>query len=294
MSIPDHKYMTTSELAELLRIKERKVYELAAAGDVPCSRAMGKLLFPRDQVEVWLAASSSGPIHSTTPERPAVMLGSHDPLLEWAMRESRCGLAGYFDSSLDGLVRFSENAGVAAGAHILTSDGQGWNTEAVASRFSGQPVVLVEWAKRQRGLIIAPSLQPHLKSLSNLKGKRMVARQAEAGSQILLSHLLNEAGIALTDIKWSEPARSEADAALLVQDGSADAAFGLACIARQLRLDFIPVAEERYDLLVDRRSWFEPPMQTLVKYCSTPAFEKRAATLHGYDVSNQFTVHYNG
>ena len=46
------QYLTTKELAELLRLKERKVYDLAAAGEVPCTRATGKLLFPRDAVSI--------------------------------------------------------------------------------------------------------------------------------------------------------------------------------------------------------------------------------------------------
>ena len=107
MSEQAHRYLTTRELADLLRIKERKVYELAASGEVPCSRAMGKLLFPREQVDIWLSENSSGPSVSVAPALPAVMLGSHDPLLDWAMRESRCGLAANFDSSLDGLERLA-------------------------------------------------------------------------------------------------------------------------------------------------------------------------------------------
>ena len=49
------EYLTTQQLAELLHIKERKVYDLAAAGEVPCSRVTGKLLFPRRQIEEWMA-----------------------------------------------------------------------------------------------------------------------------------------------------------------------------------------------------------------------------------------------
>mgnify|MGYP002820403384 CR=1 FL=1 len=45
------EYMTTKELADFLRIKQRKVYDLAASGNIPCSRAMGKLLFPRAEIE---------------------------------------------------------------------------------------------------------------------------------------------------------------------------------------------------------------------------------------------------
>ena len=47
-------YLTTKELAELLRIKERKVYELATDGAIPVSRVTGKLLFPRELVELWV------------------------------------------------------------------------------------------------------------------------------------------------------------------------------------------------------------------------------------------------
>ena len=96
-------YLTTKELAQLLRIKERKVYDLAASGAVPCSKAMGKLLFPRQAVEAWLARESSGLEAAVEEALPTVFLGSHDPLLEWALRESRCGIATYFDGSADGL-----------------------------------------------------------------------------------------------------------------------------------------------------------------------------------------------
>ncbi|MEX0340492.1 MAG: helix-turn-helix domain-containing protein, partial [Arenibacterium sp.] len=50
-------YLTTRELADLLRIGERKVYDLAANGEVPCVRAVGKLLFPRAEITAWLNAS---------------------------------------------------------------------------------------------------------------------------------------------------------------------------------------------------------------------------------------------
>ena len=94
-------YLTTRELADLIRVKERKVYDLVAAGDVPCSRATGKLLFPRDAVLAWI--DRAGENADEVRERPPVVLGSHDPLLEWALRESGCGLASLFDGSLDGV-----------------------------------------------------------------------------------------------------------------------------------------------------------------------------------------------
>ena len=151
------EYLTTREVAELLRIKERKVYDLAASGALPCSRVIGKLLFPREQITEWVACHNESNNPTTTTTRPAVFLGSHDPLLEWALRESRCGMATLFDGSNGGLKRFS--LGRRHGdwlTHSLTVIPKGWNTNAVRLSCPDQPAVLLEWAISQsRGLIVS-------------------------------------------------------------------------------------------------------------------------------------------
>ena len=76
-------------------------------------------------------------------------------------------------------------------------------------------------------------------------------------------------------------------------EGRADASFGLQSLAAQYRLGFVPVIEERFDLAVDRRAWFEPPMQTFVDFCRSPAFRERAEAFAGYDVSGFGTVWFN-
>src|SRR6056297_3463205 len=101
-SFPDHDYLTVKELAELLRLKERKVYDLAASGAVPCSRATGKLLFPAHEIRAWIESAQSGGGDAQGPvskPRTPIMLGSHDPLLDWAIRQSGCGLATLHDGS---------------------------------------------------------------------------------------------------------------------------------------------------------------------------------------------------
>ena len=144
------EFLTTKELAELLRIKERKVYDLAASGDVPCSRATGKLLFPSAAVNDWLIKSGSGFHAVAAHDRANVILGSHDPLLDWAIRESRCGIATFFDGSADGLKRFVDYQGVATGLHLYDPQDNSWNTNAVTQQAGTCPAVLIEWAKRQR------------------------------------------------------------------------------------------------------------------------------------------------
>ena len=306
------EYMTTKELADFLRIKQRKVYDLASSGRIPCSRAMGKLLFPRAEIEAWVAGGM-GEVNSTGPgiaaqpprpakERPGVFLGSHDPLLDWALRQSRCGLATFFDGSHDGLDRFADHEGVATGLHLFDRDAAAtnddenahWNIAAVAERCASQPCVLVEFAWRERGLIMAPEKADRIGSAGDLRGKLIVPRQPEAGSQTLLEFLLQREGLADGDYVLTEPARTETDAAEIIADGLGEVALGLRAAAQQFKLVFKPVMRERFDLLVDRRAWFEPPMQTFLAFCRSPAFLAKADAMGGYDVSGLGTVHFNG
>ena len=286
------EYLTTKEVADLLRIKERKVYDLAASGDIPCTRALGKLLFQRTALDAWLARHGSGDMGAPA-DFPTVFLGSHDPLLEWALRESGSGVATYFDGSLDGLDRFAGAEGIATGLHIFDRDNGDWNVPAVKARFTGKPVVLVEWAWRERGLIVPSGNPKNLSEISDLKGLRLAPRQSKAGSQVLLAYLLDEAGLE-GSVEYSHAARTETDAALAVLEGHADAAFGLLSVARQYRLEFIPLIRERFDLLVWRSEWFEEPFQKFLELCRSAVFEERLAGLEGHDVSGLGHVHFNG
>jgi len=91
------EFLTTRELASLLRVKERQIYDLAAKGRLPVRRVTGKLLFPRAEIEARLSAGTTeggdeGRSPAQRAARPLVMAGGHDPLLEWALRESRSGV----------------------------------------------------------------------------------------------------------------------------------------------------------------------------------------------------------
>lgn len=292
------EFLTTREVAALLRVRERKVYDMAAAGEIPCRRVTGKLLFPRGAVERWLAGDAVAAPVATPVPRPAapnVIAGSHDPLLDWAIRASGSGLATFFDGSLDGLTRVAEGAALAAGVHVFEPEEGNWNRAHVAERCGAMPVVLVEWARRQQGLILAPGMEHHVRGVADLRGRRLVQRQATAGAGLLLEHLLAEAG--LEDGALLRPpdlARTEIEAATAVAAGQADAAPGLLAVARQFGLPFLATVEERFDLVMDRRSYFEPPLQALLGFTRASAFAAKAEDLGGYDLSGAGRVHWNG
>lgn len=288
------EFLTTRELAALLHIKERKVYELAASGAIPCSRATGKLLFPRQEVEAWVARHSSGTAADHPKGRGNVFLGSYDPLLEWSLRASGAELATFLDGSLDGLERFADGEGVAAGLHVYEPRTDGWNVDTVRARCGEAPVVLLEFAWRERGLIVNGGDEAAIGEVAALRGRRVAPRQEAAGTQVLLRHLMARAGMEEADVTWGDTARTESDAALAVLEGKVDAALGLRAIADQLRLGFVPLVRERFDILVDRKAWFDPPLQRLRAFLETDAFRARAAEMAGYDVGGLGRVRFNG
>ncbi len=286
-------FLTTREVAELLRVKERKVYDLAASGGIPCRRVTGKLLFPRAEIEAWLAGTAGEAARPKT--APAnIAAGSHDPLLDWAIRESGSGLATFFDGSLDGLKRLQAGEAALAGLHVYEPERRDWNVAHVREALGGAPVVLVEWARRQQGLLLADSLKGKVTSAADLAGRRVVRRQATAGAGLLLDHLLAEAGLGPRQVAFlDEVARTETEAAAAVASGQAEAAPGLQAMARQFGLAFLPTVEERFDLVVDRHAWFEPPFQRLLSFCGSSAFTAKAAELGGYDLSGHGRVVWN-
>jgi molybdate-binding protein len=159
----------------------------------------------------------------------------------------------------------------------------------------GQPLAVIEWAVRTQGLLVPSGNPLGIRQVKDLQHRRVMPRQKSAGSFVLLSHVLGEAGLGLDDVEFTEhTAKSESELAAAIADGRADAGVGLQAMAQSHGLGFVPLAEERYDLVVWRRAWFEPPVQKLMAFARTAAFAERAAQLTGYDISGAGTVHMNG
>ena len=290
------EFLTTKEVAELLRIKERKLYDLVSAQEIPCVKATGKLLFPKAELMHWIRTGEFLP-ESKNNARLNVLAGSHDPLLEWAIRESGCGLAMQFDGSLSGLDVFENHGAVATGLHVLNVNGNPdttvWNTHAVQSRFAASNVVLVHWATRQQGLIVPHGNPKQINSVADLPALKIATRHAGAGGMILFEHLLHTHGLDLAALNVCETCRTENDTIAAVASGKADAAPGLQALALQFGLGFVPTQQENFDLMVCRKAWFEPLFQKLIQFTSSSTFKKKAQQFEGYNTTALGTVVWN-
>ena len=288
--------MTTREVAEYLRLKERKIYELVRQRAIPCTRVTGKWLFPRQLIDFWLLEHADGAGREALATPAPVVAGSHDPLLEWAVQASGCGLALLFGGSMDGLARFARAEATVCGLHVPDPEDGDYNVDAVRRATRDRDLVLIEWARRRQGLMLAPGNPLGIGALADLpaSGARLIDRQPGAGSRLLLDRLLARAGIERGALAFAdEPAVNENDVAREVHAGHADAGLGIEAAAREAGLAFVPLAEERFDLLVGRREYFETAFQSLLALTRTRRFADRAGTLGGYDVTGTGTVRYN-
>ena len=289
------EFMTTAEVADYLRLKERKVYDLVRRRQIPSSRATGKLLFPRRMIDLWVARH----IEFDGPELrapPPIAAGSHDLLLEWALRELRCDLALLTGGSEDGLKRLASGEALVAGLHIIDPETGDYNVSAVQPLHGMADLVLIEWAKRRQGLVLAAGNPKQVRGLADIRDKdlRIARRQAGAGAETLFRYLLSRDGLRLDDLDLLEtPALTETDLAAAVLDGRADCGLAIEAVVRRFRLDFLPLRQERFDLAMRRPDYFGPSIQSLLAFARTPGFLATAEAMGGYDVSSLGKVTYN-
>ncbi len=207
------------------------------------------------------------------------------------------GLAVLACGSRAGLTRFAGGGALVAAMHWRDPASGEFNVPLVREHLPGADVVVIEWARRTQGLLLAAGNPLRIRGLADLARRkvRVVDRQPDAGSHQLLAHLLADAGVARSDLDVvPRPALAETDLAAAIRDGKADAGVAIEAAARAHGLAFIPLTTERLDLVLRRRDYFEPPVQALLAFARSAELREHAATLGGYDVSATGRVVFNG
>jgi putative molybdopterin biosynthesis protein len=288
---------TTAEAAAYLRLKERKIYEMVAEGSVPCTKVTGRWLFPKAELDQWLASSVARPSGMARPEPSPIVAGSHDPLLEWALRESGSGLATLAVGSEAGFNRFVAGETTAASIHLhaLEDPEAEANVAAMASRSDLQDAVLIAFCRREQGFLVASGNPLKINTIEDVAAKRarITMRPKGAGAQLLLLALLHRAGLALDQLTPVSPVSPTGpDIAQAVRAGRADTGVATRGVANAAGLDFVPIVWEHFDLVVRQRDYFRPPMQALIKFLQSDELTARAQELGGYDMSETGTVRF--
>jgi putative molybdopterin biosynthesis protein len=253
----------------------------------------GKWLFPRHELDLWVLSGLARPTGMMAADPPPIVGGSQDDLLEWSLRESGSGLASLTEGTARGVERLQRGEVIAAAVHFhgdaISSDSAGEaNIAAVRAMPGLHDAVLVAFARREQGLLVAPGNPKHLQSLAEVlaTGAQMAVRQSGAGAQMLLDVLLKRAGVGHKDLRRLDPpCLTGPDLAAAIRTGKADCGIATRAAAKSAGLDFVPLLWENFDLLLRQRSYFRPSIQALIGFVGQKRLKQRGAELTGYDTT---------
>jgi putative molybdopterin biosynthesis protein len=217
-----------------------------------------------------------------------VFSGSHDPALQAAAEKlgSKQMFLTLYVGSLNGLTNLRRGVCHVSGIHLLDESGE-YNRPYVRHFFADRDVELVTLAHRSQGLMLAPGNPRSIRRLQDLArpGIRFVNRNSGSGTRLWLEHELQRQGIDPHSIPgYVLQASTHTETASLIRAGRADAALGLQASAHEFGLDFIPLFDERYDLVVPKRS--EKMLAPFLDFIQTGAFRSGVDAMTGYNTAH--------
>ena len=187
--------------------------------------------------------------------------------------------------SLDGLVNLRQGLCQFSGSHILDEDGE-YNASTVHHLFPDRVVELVTLAYRTQGLLVRPGNPKSIKRIQDIawNGMRFVNREAGSGTRLWFDMELKHLKIDANQIRgYDRIAKTHSESASMIEAGQADVTLGIQAAAHQHHLDFIPLFEERYDLVLPREN--EEFISPLLDYLQTAAFRTELNSLTGYNTA---------
>jgi len=228
------------------------------------------------------------------------IVGSHDLSLDVLRdmiktRYPAMDLVSAHVGSLSGILAMQKGIVDLATTHILDEREKVYNIPAVRRYLEGKAVLLVHVAKRIQGLLLAKGNPKAIKGVADLcrKDVRFVNRQSGSGTRILLDMMLEAEGIDRRSIRgYDREEATHTAAAILVREGIADTGLAIYAVSAIFGLDFIPLAEEDYDLLVTREFSEDERFGRLMELLTSPEFRERLDRLGGYRTEETGRITY--
>ncbi len=254
-------------------------------------RADGITVIPRGTQG--LAAGSEVDVslyrHPAEIDHTIFAIGSHDITIDMmaqflAAKNRRLVSANV--GSLGGLVALSRGESHLAGSHLLDPDTGEYNLKYIHQILPDAPIKLITLVGRQQGLMVAKGNSKQIHSLEDLSRQEVsyINRQSGAGTRVLLDYHLRLQGIPPESVKgYQHEEYTHLAVAAAIASNRADCGLGIAAAAQALDLDFIPLFEERYDLVIPQRYYEDTLLEPLLNLLKDQVFRQAVASLPGYN-----------
>jgi putative molybdopterin biosynthesis protein len=223
-----------------------------------------------------------------------VAVGSHDLALELLAQRYQQGdkknrVLTLPVGSLEGLIALRQGSAHLAGCHLLDTESGEYNLPYVRHFFPDRPTQLFTLAYREQGLLLPPGNPQQIHDLEDLfrEDVVLVNRNPGSGTRIWFDRQLQRLGGDPRNIRgYRQEVRTHTAAARAISEGKAGVGVGLRASARQFGLDFIPLFQERYDLVLPLEQASNPALMPLLDTLQSGSFRQEVRSLGGYDTAH--------
>lgn len=295
--------MNTRQVARYLGINEKKVYALAKARKIPCTRVTGKWTFPRKLIDAWIEQSAVSPqiTDRRTDQRSFLLAaGSDDPslgILRELFEQQTKPASLFLDTigSSGGLAAVRDGVADLATSHILDAATGEYNLPSV-KKLLGAKALVVQLFRRQLGLVVARGNPMKLRAIGDLArpGVQIINRQIGSGTRLYLDQTLARLKINSRKLKGYETTvATHAEVGSKVLRGEVDTGLATMTTARMFGLDFVPLVRERFDAVIPQERFFSPAIQILLSVVGSREFRGRLEAMGGYDSAESGRIVYS-
>jgi len=290
------RLLSTKEVARLLGINEKLVYSLITEKGLPATKITGKWVFPEHLVEQWIDSKTinyPNPMGKIVfPDNLLVISGSTDILLDRTLdlylkhhpvhnvAFGNLGSFGGLDALRRGLCQI-------ATSHLPQENGSEFNFSYTAELLEKAPAV-VNFCRREQGFLVARGNPHNISTLYDAvdKGLTIVNRHAGTSTRLLQDRELAHHNIDPEQVVgYEREVAGHLEVGLEILAGRADIGAGIRPVATLLELDFLPLAWERFDMIIPQNLFFHSAIQQLLELLQHDDFYCLINHLPGYDLS---------
>jgi putative molybdopterin biosynthesis protein len=296
---------TPEEVANILKITRYTVYEMIKRGDLAAYRIGRKVRVEAPDLEAYINKSKGA---AATPLPPALsqaetaavrgeelVICGQDVALDILTRHLERQLPNVrflrnYNGSIDGLLALYHGKVNVVTAHLWDSDTDSYNTPYVRRLLPGHRTLIVNLAFRTEGFYVGKGNPKGIRTWQDLlrPGVRFVNRERGSGARVLLDEKLRVLAIDRDKIAgYDREESSHLAVASCVARGEADVGLGIEKAALQVKeLDFVPLQEERYDIVIRREDADRPQFRALLAVLRSQAFRDELRGMGGYNLAH--------
>ena len=300
--------LTAAEAAKILKVSTYTLYELVKRGELPAHHIGRQLRIDPAVLDHYLHGTMSS--YNTAPAvKPSAgaalptirFIGSHDPVVELLFEFLKhtpvpVEFSVSFKGSMNGLIALYRREAEITGMHLWDNVSKDYNISHVKHVIADESVCIVNLVQREQGFIVAPDNPFHLHTWEDLtkKSVRFINRQKGSGTRLRLDSYLQTEKISPDRILgYGHEETTHSALACLIANGQADVGVGVKSAAQRLGLDFIPLFQERYDLVSMGQTLKTSGWEQLINVLNSAGFIQAVNQQDGYDTSLTGKILYN-